>query len=127
MILIVLSPHLPASLPAGPGFAASHLLRWLKDGFPISADNQGLRYRVVALIDENSVSAVVDAPLRPDWPAGGERQIILTVEPKTRLRKEPIMDREHVKGATEKLKGAVKDAAGKLTGDEKLQAEGKSG
>jgi uncharacterized protein YjbJ (UPF0337 family) len=39
--------------------------------------------------------------------------------------KEPIMDREHVKGATDKVKGAVKDAAGKLTGDEKMQAEGK--
>jgi uncharacterized protein YjbJ (UPF0337 family) len=35
------------------------------------------------------------------------------------------MDREHVKGAAEKLKGAVKDAAGKVTGDKKLQAEGK--
>jgi uncharacterized protein YjbJ (UPF0337 family) len=35
------------------------------------------------------------------------------------------MDREHVKGTAEKLKGAVKDAAGKITGDKKMQAEGK--
>ncbi len=35
------------------------------------------------------------------------------------------MDREHVKGAADKTKGAVKDAAGKLTGDRKMQAEGK--
>jgi uncharacterized protein YjbJ (UPF0337 family) len=35
------------------------------------------------------------------------------------------MDREHVKGAADKAKGAVKDAAGKVTGDTKLQAEGK--
>ena len=35
------------------------------------------------------------------------------------------MDREHVKGAADKMKGAVKDTAGKLTGDKKLQAEGK--
>lgn len=35
------------------------------------------------------------------------------------------MDREHVKGAANKVKGAVKDAAGKVTGDRKLQAEGK--
>jgi uncharacterized protein YjbJ (UPF0337 family) len=35
------------------------------------------------------------------------------------------MDREHVKGAADKAKGAVKDAAGKVTGDAKLQAEGK--
>lgn len=35
------------------------------------------------------------------------------------------MDREHVKGAADKAKGAIKDAAGKLTGDTKLQTEGK--
>ena len=35
------------------------------------------------------------------------------------------MDREHIKGAAEKAKGAIKDTAGKLTGDEKLRAEGK--
>ena len=35
------------------------------------------------------------------------------------------MDKEHVKGAADKAKGAVKHAAGKLTGDKDLQAEGK--
>jgi uncharacterized protein YjbJ (UPF0337 family) len=35
------------------------------------------------------------------------------------------MDREHVKGAADKAKGAIKDAAGKVTGDKKLQSEGK--
>jgi uncharacterized protein YjbJ (UPF0337 family) len=35
------------------------------------------------------------------------------------------MDKEHVKGAADKAKGAVKDAAGKMMGDKKLQAEGK--
>lgn len=35
------------------------------------------------------------------------------------------MDKEHIKGAADKAKGAVKDAAGKLTGDKQLQAEGK--
>ena len=35
------------------------------------------------------------------------------------------MDREHIKGAADKAKGAIKDAAGKMTGDKKLQAEGK--
>jgi uncharacterized protein YjbJ (UPF0337 family) len=35
------------------------------------------------------------------------------------------MDRQHVKGAAEKAKGAIKDTAGKLMGDKKLQAEGK--
>src|SRR5262249_1543846 len=38
---------------------------------------------------------------------------------------EEAMDREHVKGAGDKAKGAVKDTAGKLTGDDKLRAEGK--
>jgi uncharacterized protein YjbJ (UPF0337 family) len=35
------------------------------------------------------------------------------------------MDREHIKGAADKAKGAIKDTAGKLTGDKELQAEGK--
>ncbi len=35
------------------------------------------------------------------------------------------MDREHVKGAGDKAKGAIKDAAGKVMGDDKLRAEGK--
>ena len=35
------------------------------------------------------------------------------------------MDKEHIKGAADKAKGAVKDAAGKLMDDKKLQAEGK--
>lgn len=35
------------------------------------------------------------------------------------------MDKEHVKGAVDKAKGAVKDAVGGLTGNDKLQAEGK--
>jgi len=35
------------------------------------------------------------------------------------------MDKEHIKGAADKAKGAIKDTAGKLTGDQKLQAEGK--
>jgi len=35
------------------------------------------------------------------------------------------MDREHVKGAADKAKGAIKEGAGKLTGDKDLEAEGK--
>ena len=35
------------------------------------------------------------------------------------------MDREHVKGTVEKAKGTIKDTAGKVTGDKKLQLEGK--
>jgi uncharacterized protein YjbJ (UPF0337 family) len=36
-----------------------------------------------------------------------------------------IVDKEHVRGAADKAKGAVKDAAGKMTGDKEMQAEGK--
>ena len=35
------------------------------------------------------------------------------------------MDREYIKGAADKAKGAIKDTAGKITGDKELQAEGK--
>ena len=35
------------------------------------------------------------------------------------------MAREHIKGAVNKAKGAVKDAVGKLTRSKKTQAEGR--
>ena len=35
------------------------------------------------------------------------------------------MDKVHVKGAADKAKGTIKEAAGKLIGDKKLEAEGK--
>jgi len=35
------------------------------------------------------------------------------------------MDKEHIKGAADKVKGGVKDTVGKATGDTKMQAEGK--
>lgn len=35
------------------------------------------------------------------------------------------MDKEHVKGALDKASGAAKEAAGKMTGNKKLEAEGK--
>ena len=36
------------------------------------------------------------------------------------------MDKDRIEGSAKQMKGAVKDAAGKLTGDAKLQAEGKA-
>jgi uncharacterized protein YjbJ (UPF0337 family) len=38
---------------------------------------------------------------------------------------EEHMDKDRVEGAAKQVKGKVKDAAGKLTGDEKMRAEGK--
>lgn len=35
------------------------------------------------------------------------------------------MDREHVRGAADKAKGAIKETAGKVTGDKELESEGK--
>jgi len=35
------------------------------------------------------------------------------------------MDKDRVKGAAEQAKGKVKEQAGKLTGDTKLESEGK--
>jgi uncharacterized protein YjbJ (UPF0337 family) len=35
------------------------------------------------------------------------------------------MDREHVKGTADKAKGVIKETAGKVSGDKKLQSEGK--
>jgi uncharacterized protein YjbJ (UPF0337 family) len=43
----------------------------------------------------------------------------------TNVTQESYMDREHVEGAADKAKGAIKDAAGKVTGDKKMQTEGK--
>ena len=36
------------------------------------------------------------------------------------------MDKDRIEGAGKQVKGAIKDAAGKLTGDRKLEAEGKA-
>jgi uncharacterized protein YjbJ (UPF0337 family) len=35
------------------------------------------------------------------------------------------MDKDRIEGAGKQVKGAVKDAVGKVTGDGKMQAEGK--
>ena len=37
-----------------------------------------------------------------------------------------MVDENRVQGAWDKVKGTVKEGAGKLTGDEKLEAEGKA-
>ena len=35
------------------------------------------------------------------------------------------MDKEHVKGAADKAKGAIKETAGKAMGDKEMQAQGR--
>jgi len=36
-----------------------------------------------------------------------------------------MMDSERIKGAAKKVEGSVKEGVGKMTGDSKMQAEGK--
>jgi uncharacterized protein YjbJ (UPF0337 family) len=36
------------------------------------------------------------------------------------------MDKDRIKGSAEQTKGAMKEAAGKVLGDKKLEAEGKA-
>jgi len=36
------------------------------------------------------------------------------------------MDKDRIEGSAKQVKGAVKDAVGKVTGDTKLQGEGKA-
>jgi uncharacterized protein YjbJ (UPF0337 family) len=36
------------------------------------------------------------------------------------------MDKDRIEGSAKQAKGAIKDAAGKITGDHKLQGEGKA-
>ena len=36
------------------------------------------------------------------------------------------MDKDRIKGSAEQAKGAVKEAAGKILGDKKLETEGKT-
>jgi uncharacterized protein YjbJ (UPF0337 family) len=38
--------------------------------------------------------------------------------------KETIMDSNRIKGEAKKVKGSIKEAAGKITGDRSLEAEG---
>src|SRR4051812_6437009 len=85
---------------------------------------------------------LVDAPCLVDPGRGGEaierRRCTMfrlklgwgTAEPLLRCpypqrMRSNSMDKEHVKGAYDKTKGAVKDTIGKVTGDKKMQAEGK--
>jgi uncharacterized protein YjbJ (UPF0337 family) len=54
-----------------------------------------------------------------------ERLRALSVCPLPQQEGSTVMDREHVKGAADKAKGAIKEGAGKLTGDKEMEAEGK--
>jgi uncharacterized protein YjbJ (UPF0337 family) len=55
-------------------------------------------------------------------PRNGLAAVPLSLIPTVRST---IMDREHVKGAADKAKGAIKEGAGKLTGDKEMETEGK--
>lgn len=44
----------------------------------------------------------------------------------TNQQKDSDMDKDRIEGAAKQAKGAIKEAAGKMIGDAKLTAEGKS-
>jgi uncharacterized protein YjbJ (UPF0337 family) len=54
-----------------------------------------------------------------------QSHVVITSLMTTTMKGTSSMDREHIKGAAEKAKGAIKDTAGKVTGNKKLQTEGK--
>jgi uncharacterized protein YjbJ (UPF0337 family) len=58
-------------------------------------------------------------------PPGGAGRYSTSVSPKVKpYNLEFFMDKDRIEGSANQAKGAVKEAAGKVTGDAKLQAEG---
>lgn len=51
------------------------------------------------------------------------RSCYLSIQP---IQEIIAMDKDRIAGSTKKLKGSIKETIGKVTGDAKLQAEGKS-
>jgi uncharacterized protein YjbJ (UPF0337 family) len=49
-----------------------------------------------------------------------------TLVPYLLHRKAKAMDKDRIKGSAEQAKGAIKEVAGKVTGDAKLESEGKA-
>lgn len=48
------------------------------------------------------------------------------VDPARTLERQKDMDKDRLEGSAKQAKGAIKEVAGKVTGDAKLEAEGKS-
>jgi uncharacterized protein YjbJ (UPF0337 family) len=46
--------------------------------------------------------------------------------PRTDGKGRPIMDKDRIKGSAQQAKGKVKEVVGKVTGDAKLEGEGKA-
>jgi uncharacterized protein YjbJ (UPF0337 family) len=54
---------------------------------------------------------------------GGHREYIRIL---VLIERQSHMDKDRIKGSAQQAKGAVKEVIGKVTGDAKLEAEGKS-
>ena len=54
------------------------------------------------------------------------RELSLRVFVLSRVIRRTRMDKDRIKGAGHQVKGSVKEAAGKVTGDRKTEAEGKA-
>jgi uncharacterized protein YjbJ (UPF0337 family) len=56
--------------------------------------------------------------------SGGPWAVLLAS--KSKSSKGKIMDKDRIEGSVKQLKGAAKEIAGKITGDAKLQSDGKA-
>jgi uncharacterized protein YjbJ (UPF0337 family) len=66
------------------------------------------------------------AALRLDrWNRGRGADVSPTYTQLNSRTEQQTMDKDRIKGAAEQVKGKVKEQAGKLTGDKKLETEGK--
>jgi uncharacterized protein YjbJ (UPF0337 family) len=109
--------------------------RALVDPFRTLAEIPVTRLRALALLDAGRHSALCRRPKTLHKPRSRRVQVrrLFSEEPLRnsfvvlypRRQRNTIMDREHVKGAAEKAKGAIKEGAGKLSGDKELETEGK--
>jgi uncharacterized protein YjbJ (UPF0337 family) len=51
-------------------------------------------------------------------------QHVLSARPK--IERNALMDKDRIQGSAEQAKGKIKEVAGKITGDAKLESEGKA-
>jgi uncharacterized protein YjbJ (UPF0337 family) len=57
---------------------------------------------------------------------GKEQNIDAAIVLRPTHSEDMAMDKDRIKGSAEQAKGAVKEAAGKISGDKKLESEGKA-
>jgi uncharacterized protein YjbJ (UPF0337 family) len=97
---IVVFARFRGKLPHGRTLVARHQKAWRSSAGNGRASNRTACYR-----EQNIDTHVVESPNHSE---------------------ETAMDKDRIKGSAEQTKGAVKEAAGKVFGDKKLETEGKT-